>query len=145
MRRDKMDKVAAVAKLAENETARELGASQQSHQAKVAQLEQLLQFRADYESSLQEKGRQGITANQLQDHRVFLARLNQAVEQQTREVAQAEQEMVRVRGEWLAKSRRTSALDQLVDERARARARASDKAEQKRADERAMLGGELSD
>jgi len=139
VKRDKMEKVAAVAKLVEHKSAREFSVSQQSHEDKRAQLDQLLQFKADYDAMLQEKSRDGLSASQFQDYRLFLAKLNQAIEQQAQEVQLAEEELARVRTEWIERSQRTSALDHLVDERHKARIKAGEKAEQKASDERAML------
>ena len=52
MNDDKMDTVAAVAKIEAQKSAQELSESRKSHGEKVAQLEQLVQFKADYERAL---------------------------------------------------------------------------------------------
>lgn len=133
-----MDKVAAVAKIVEQQTAREFGASRRSHDDKQAQLQQLQQFKAEYEAQFAQRSREGLPAAQLRDYRLFMSKLDNAIEQQQREVSQAEAELAEVRAEWVAKSQRTSALDHLVDERLRLRTQARNKAEQKLSDELAM-------
>jgi len=134
----KMDKVAAVAQIAEQKSARELGTSQQDHQRKCVQLDQLKQFKADYELTLEQKGSEGMPAKQLQDYRLFLGRLNQAIDQQVREIQDSEVSLVAVQARWLSKSQRKSALDHLVDERHRVQVKSRDKAEQKASDEHMM-------
>ena len=133
-----MDKVAAVAKISEQQSARELGAALQSHTDKSVQLEQLIQFRRDYESSLGARGAEGIPAKQLQDYRLFLTKLGDAIAQQTREVDSAQEQLDQVRAQWLSKSQRKSALDHLVEERDKSVLQARGKAEQKESDENSM-------
>jgi flagellar FliJ protein len=135
---DKMEKVAAVAKVDEQQSAIDFSASAQTHAGKRQQLDQLLQFKADYESMLATKSREGITASQLQDYRLFLAKLNQAIEQQTQVLKAAEAELAEVRSAWIDKSQRKSALEHLVEERQKAQRRLKEKAEQAESDERAM-------
>ena len=147
MKRGKMDKVAAVAKIDEQKSASELGAILQSHQQKQDQLEQLKQFKADYEKTLGTAGSKGIAAKQLQDYRLFLYKLSQAIDQQAKEVEGSQLELDEVRTQWLSKSQRTSALDHLVDQQNKAVKVARDKAAQKESDEntlaRRLLLGDL--
>lgn len=138
MRPGKMDKVAAVAKIVEQKSARDFSISQQSHTDKRGQLEQLQQFKADYETSLEEKCKVGMPAGQLQDYRLFLSKLNQAIEQQAGEVQLAEASLAQVRAEWIDKSQRKSALEHLVDERHKEVLRLREKAEQKESDEQSI-------
>lgn len=135
MKPGKMDKVAAVAKLEEQKSARELSVRQQNHQQKCDQLEQLVQFKEGYELTLGEKGGEGMAARQLQDYRLFLSKLSQAIEQQTRDVQESEKNLSMMRAQWLSDSQRKSALDHLVDERQKEQVKIRDKIEQKESDE----------
>lgn len=138
MKAGKMDKVAAVAKMDEQQSLQEFSKSRQSHQQKLDRLEQLLQYKADYEAALGVKGSEGIAANQLQDYRLFLGKLNQAIEQQMQDLQGSEASLEQLQARWLSKSQRKEALDNLVDERHKEHSRARDKAEQKEADEGAI-------
>lgn len=131
----KIAKVAAVAKSAEQRSAREFKTSQQSHQQKCDQLEQLQQFKREYESRLEMMGEQGIASRQLQDYRRFLGKLNQAIDQQAVEIDCSSQSLHASRENWLAESRRSSALEQVVDQQNLKRRQAQLKAEQKESDE----------
>ena len=141
MSSDKIDKVAKLAKVEAQKSAQQFGVSQNSHSEKLAQLEQLVQFKEDYEQTLNAKGRTGMGARQLQDFRLFLSRLNEAIAQQTQEIQGSQQSLQAVREEWVSKSQRNQALDQLVEDRQRERVRAREKIEQKRADDDSMSRG----
>ena len=134
----KIDKVATVAKSAEQKSARELQLNQQGHQQKQQQLDQLLQFKKEYEDRLGNLGHDGIAARQLQDYRLFLNKLNQAIDQQMLDVQQAEANLQEAREQWQQESRRTSALDQLIEQQRREQLEAQSKAEQKAADEKTL-------
>lgn len=140
-----MDKVAAVAKIEAQKSAMAFGERQKSHSEKIQQLEQLIQFKADYESALNAKGSAGMGARQLQDYRLFLSRLNEAIVQQTQEIQGSQESLQVVREEWVSKNQRNQALDQLIEDRHRQRLRAREKTEQKRADENSMIRGTLQD
>lgn len=133
-----MDKVAMVARIAEQASIRELSVKQQRHQQKDAQLEQLLQFKREYEEKLDQVTGSGIGAKQLQDYRLFMHKLNQAIVQHRRELEIAAADMGLARAQWLSKSQRKSALDHLVEQAHRAQLAAHDKAEQKAADENTL-------
>lgn len=135
---DKMDTVAEVAKMSEQHSARELSTSQQSHKQKCAQLDQLTQFKVDYESALVKKGNEGMPARQLQDYRLFLGKLTQAIDKQRSDIEDSKVSLASVHAQWLAKSQRKSALEHLVEERHKTRMKIRDKAEQKASDEHTM-------
>jgi len=135
----KIEKAATAARVSEQKSLQVFSAGRKSHREKRAQLEQLLQYKADYETSLAERGSEGMEAGRLRDYRAFLAKLNAAIEQQQRELAEVEGELQSKQAHWIASTKRTRALDQLVDERQREELRVRDKAEQKRADEEATV------
>lgn len=141
MTTDKMDKVAAVARMEAQKSAIALGESQKTHSEKVQQLEQLIQFKNEYERTLNEKGSAGMGARQLQDYRLFLSRLNEAIAQQTQDIQGSQESLQVVREEWMSKNQRNQALDQLVENRHRERLRTLDRIEQKRADDNSMIRG----
>lgn len=138
MKRGKIGKVAAVAKIDEQRSGRELGAILQSHQQKQDQLEQLIQFKTDYETTLCSAGGKGIAARQLQDYRLFLHKLSDAVDQQVKQVENSQLKLDEVRAQWLSKSQRTSALNTIVDQQNKAAKATRNKAAQKESDENTL-------
>jgi flagellar FliJ protein len=138
MSADKLKKLAVFAKMAEQVSAKELSASNKSHQEKLAQLEQLLRFRDEYDATLREKGQGGMSAAQMQDYRMFIGNLNQAIEEQRQQVDNSVADLAGVEANYRSRSQRKQALDHLVDQRRRGELRAREKAEQKESDDRAM-------
>ena len=132
---DKIGKVASVAQSDKQKSALQFKVSQQDHRRNCDQLEQLKKFKQEYEAKLETMGGRGIAARQLQDYRQFLGKLNQAIEQQIQEMQSSQQQVEEAREHWLAKSRRSSALDQMVDHRLLQQRKAQDKAEQAESDE----------
>lgn len=139
MDEDKLSKVGIMAKSAEQKSAHALKRGQQGHQQKCSQLDQLLLFKDEYEARLQTMCEQGMAARQLQDYRLFLGKLNQAIDQQLKDVKVSEESLGVAREEWLSESRRNLALDQLLEQQKKMQLRVSEKAEQKIADEEALV------
>tara|TARA_R110001592_G_scaffold363398_2_gene687974 strand:- start:43565 stop:44002 length:438 start_codon:yes stop_codon:yes gene_type:complete len=138
MKTEKMGRVAGVAQAATQKSATDFKLSQQRHQASCDQLAQLEQFKREYEQKLEAMSEGGMPARQLQDFRVFLANLNQAIEQQGKESGMSQQSLDSAREVWLKKTQRSSSLDQLVEQLQTGQRRDRDKAEQRDADEKSM-------
>lgn len=134
----KIGKVATLAKSTEQKSARELQLNQQGQLQKQQQLDQLRQFKQEYEDRLGTVGQQGMGARQLQDYRLFLSKLNQAIDQQVQNVQQAQESLDEAREKWQQDAQRTSAFDKLVEQHRRLQLEASNKAEQKQADEQTL-------
>ena len=111
---------------------------QQSHEQKRDKLDQLVQFKEDYETSLGTAAEKGMAAKQLQDYRLFMSKLNQAIDKQVEEIEETQQSLEEVRAEWISKSHRTSALEQLLETQRREQLLAREKAEQNEADEHTL-------
>lgn len=134
----KIGKVAAVAKITEQKTAKALTLGQQSYQHKLDQLGQLQSFKQEYEVKLSSMGINGIDARQLQDYRLFLSKLNLAINQQVEDLQVSEKKLDTLRDGWLSESRRKTALDHLVDAGHKKQIQAMEKAEQKQSDESSL-------
>lgn len=138
MAAEKIGRVAGVAQAATKKSATQLSLSQQRHQASCDQLAQLEQFKREYEQKLETMSEKGMPARQLQDYRVFLANLNQAIEQQFKESEVAQRGVDSAREHLLEKTQRSSSLDQLVERVQSKHRQDQDKAEQRDADEKSM-------
>jgi len=134
----KIGKVASVAKTTEQKSAKALQQGQQNYKQKQEQLDQLKIFKQEYEDKLGVIGQEGIGARQLQDYRLFLSKLNHAIDQQSEEVQASEENAEGLRNQWISESRRKTALDHLVDEQHKKDIQARNKAEQKESDESSM-------
>ncbi len=134
-RSKRMQPVVNVTANREHEAAKRLGECQQRILAAEQRLGDLLQYREEYTQQFAA----GVSLNtaRLQDYRVFLERLNQAVDQQRHQVIQVSHECEGLRQRWLALHVRAQALDKVV-ERYRGEERSEqDKREQKDSDEHA--------
>ncbi len=140
-RSKRMKPVVKVAEGREQAAARVMGEAQRQLQAQEDKLQELITYRAQYTEQFQVSGGAGLGAARLQDYRVFLSRLNQAIEQQHVRIAQCQQDCERQRSNWMATRTRSQALDKVVERYQREERRADDRREQNETDERAQRGG----
>ncbi|WP_461520231.1 flagellar export protein FliJ [Porticoccus sp.] len=138
MASDKLDKVALLADSRERQSAGQFKEKQQSLQSQQAQLQQLLQFKQEYETRLGNYSEKSIPARQLQDYRLFLGKLNQAIEQQQGIVSEAVLHVDDARQHWQDQAVHKSAMGQLLDKREHERQCAFERAEQLEADEKVL-------
>lgn len=135
----KIGKVATVARSAEQKTTHALQESQKQHQQKCDQLDQLHAFKLEYETNLGHLGGKGIAARQLQDYRLFLTKLDQSIDQQSRAVETSLTDLDLAREQSLATTRRRTSLDKLLDQRHLEFRQGIAKAEQKESDENSLM------
>ncbi len=138
MATDKINKVATLAESRERNSAGVFKQSRQSHEQQRQQFDQLIQFKQEYEARLGQVGEQGIPARQLQDYRLFLSKLNQAIEQQRAAVSDSAQQLEGDREQWMTEARHKTAMDKLVDQRHSKALRNQERAEQRDADEKSL-------
>ncbi|MFT5484915.1 MAG: flagellar FliJ protein [Halieaceae bacterium] len=131
----KLGKVATLAKIDEEKSSRVLKVSQRGHQLKCDQLEQLIEYKQEYENRFSADGQNSVAARQLQDYRMFLGKLNQAISQQRNDVQLSEQKLDSDRTLWLSRTQRHSALNHLLEQEQEAVKQAVLRVEQKESDE----------
>ena len=133
-----MQPVVQVAASKEQAAARSLGDCQREIDARTARLTELLAYQAEYAQRFESSGGQGLDMARLQDYRVFLARLNDAISQQRRLVEVARGEYEQTRSHWLGTRRQAQAIDKVVDRFKHDEVRAQGCREQAETDERAL-------
>jgi len=97
-RSKRMQPVARVAESRQQNAARNLGERQRALEEQLRRLEQLTEYRGDYASRF-EDGAEWIGMN-VRDYRLFLSRLNEAIEEQAARVERARAELEQSRGHW---------------------------------------------
>jgi len=122
----------------EKDRARELGDAQTRLAAAQVKLQDLEQYRKDYEQAFQLRAKAGQPVRALRDFQVFLARLDQAIHQQRQVVAATEQEVNGHSTRWQSAARQVKAVDSVVDRWQGEERRAQGRSEQKETDERAQ-------
>jgi flagellar protein FliJ len=124
----------------EKDRAVELGEARSRLAAAETKLHDLEQYRLDYEQAFQKRARGGQPVRALRDFQVFLARLDQAIQQQRQIVAAAQNDVSGHSALWQSAARQVKAVDSVVDRWQGEERRAEDRREQKETDERAQRG-----
>ena len=107
-------------------------------QTKQAKLDELLQYKEEYQKKFTSSDSGSRSAFQFNDYLAFLRRLDIIIAEQRRVITQVEQEVAVKRQEWLKKREKTQALGKAAERYQNEERALIDKKEQKDADERAQ-------
>lgn len=113
-RSKRMQPVAHVARNRQQNAARQMGERQRELDDQLSRLDELNNYRSEYARRF-EAGAEPMTGIDVRDYRLFLARLNQAIEEQARRVEQARVELERSRGQWTASRVHSDAISKVMD------------------------------
>lgn len=102
------------------------------------QLDELLCYRDDYANGLCDKGRTGLNAIQIKDYRLFLVRLNKAIEQQQLVLDSATARLAASRQIWVEKQQHAKAIDSVVTRYQQQERRERSRCDQRESDEHAQ-------
>lgn len=144
-RSKRLNPVVKVAEHREKDAARRLGQSQQRLEQQRARLRELVGYRDEYHVKFQQTCGRGVDVKQLQEYRLFLARLNDAIAQQQNTVVQAEREVERCRTSWLSTRTRSQALDKVRERYQDVERQEADRREQADLDERSTQSANRND
>lgn len=137
-RSKRMKPVQRVAESREQAAVQKLGQSQQYLDAQRTRLEELCTYRDQYSASFQTSGGQGLNAGRLQDYRVFLSRLNEAIRQQEAIIAQCTSQHEQTRQQWVETRSHHQAIDKVIERYRSEEQKNRDRLEQQEQDERAQ-------
>lgn len=127
--------VQQVAATRERNAARTMGQARKHLAQEEAKLEQLRQYHQEYLDRFQQAASQGISATQLQEYRAFLAKLDEAIQQQVKVVANSMANHSSHKDNWKQKHTRTQALGKVVERYRKEELKDEDRKEQKENDE----------
>lgn len=127
--------VQQVAATRERNAARNMGQARRHLVQEEAKLLQLRQYHQEYLERFQKAASQGISASQLQEYRAFLAKLDQAIQQQEKIVAASVTNHSNQKDNWKQKHTRTQALGKVVERYRKEERKDEDRKEQKANDE----------
>ncbi|MCO6412074.1 MAG: flagellar export protein FliJ [Thiogranum sp.] len=133
-----MQPVQRVAQSREQAAMRKLGQSQQYLDEQCRKLDELRAYREQYTREFESCGGGGLGAMRLQDYRVFLGRLNEAVRQQEAIIAKCQSQHEKNRQLWLETRGRAQAIENVVQGYCREERRQMDRKEQREQDEHAQ-------
>jgi flagellar FliJ protein len=134
----RMQPVAALAHQQADVAAQSVAEYGLSYENMQKQLDELLSYRNDYAEGLHRKGHNGLNAVQIKDYRLFLARLNMAIEQQQLALNKAADQLADSRQVWIEKKQRAKALDSVVSGYQQTEQREQSRRDQHESDEHAQ-------
>jgi flagellar FliJ protein len=137
-RAQQLQPVQKVIDAAERQRAETLAGSEARVKQSESKLTELEQYRADYQRAYHDRVANGITCAGLRDYQLFLARLGEAIRQQTQLVSAARMERDQERQRWQDAARRAKAIDHVVENWQIQERRDADRREQRDSDERAQ-------
>lgn len=130
--------VVDMAQEAEREAAAKLSQYQQALQHAQEQLQNLQQYRDDYQQQWIDKGQTGVSGQWLMNYQRFLSQLEVAIEQQEKSLAWHEHNLSGSQKIWQQAYARLEGLRKLVQRYREDAQKAADKQEQKLLDEMAQ-------
>jgi flagellar FliJ protein len=136
-RSKRMQPVQRLAQNREQQAVRRLGESQQHLQSQQNKLEELRAYRDQYARDFETSGGGGLDAARVQDYRVFLNRLNEAIRQQEAVIAESRVRHEESRQRWVESRSENQAIDKLVDRYRLEESKQRERREQKEQDDRA--------
>lgn len=137
-RSKRMQPVQQLAQSREQKAVQKLGQSQQYLQAQQARLEELRAYRDQYARDFEALGGAGLGATRMQDYRLFLTRLGDAIRQQEAAIAQCCTRLEQSRRQWMESHGQSRAVNKLVDQYRREENKQLNRKEQKEQDDRAQ-------
>jgi flagellar FliJ protein len=124
----------------EQQRARDLADSRTRLTEAESKLQDLEQYRRDYDLAFQQRAKAGLPVMQLRDFQVFLARLDQAIQQQRLIVEAARGDVAGESTRWQSAARQVKAVDSVVGRWQGEERREQNRRDQKETDERAQQG-----
>ncbi len=138
IRSKRMQPVQRVAQNREQSAVQEFGQSRQNLDAQRTRLEELCAYRDQYARDFELSSGTGLDAIRIQDYRVFLNRLSEAIRQQEALIEQCSCQHEQTRQQWVETRIHSQAIDKVVERYRREEHRQQDLREQKEQDERAQ-------
>jgi flagellar FliJ protein len=137
-RAGRMQPVQRIMDAGERTQAEKLAVSETRVAESERKLKELEQYRADYQRAYTDRVAAGMGSASLRDYQLFLARLAEAVRQQTQAVAMTRADRDRELKRWQDAARRAKAIDHVVENWQAEDRRDADRREQRDSDERAQ-------
>jgi flagellar protein FliJ len=137
-RSERLAPVQQVLEHSEQARAREFGEAQRRLAEAESKLVELRSYHGEYLQAYRKRAEDGTSAKALRDFQAFLARLEQALDQQEKVVAAARDAVQNRRSNWQGAARDVKAVESVVDRWRGVEARAGERREQKESDERAQ-------
>jgi len=133
---DRFKPIQKIASNKERKAAAELGETLKTRQQAEQRLAELKQYHCEYLDRFSAASRHGIGGAQIQEYRAFIAKLEQAIDEQTKMVAQSNSECDASKAQWRGKYTKAKAMDNALERMRDNERRTEDRREQAATDER---------
>ena len=118
MRRSKkLQPVANLAKLNERNAAKLHGSVLRELEKQENQLDELINYRNQYLNAFKTASEAGLSAVQMQDYRIFLQRLDDAIQQQQQNVINGQQSTQSSQAKWMDTRNQSKMINKVVENR----------------------------
>lgn len=139
-RSKRMQPIQRLAKDKERQAARKLGEAQRQLDLQRERLQQLLNYRDEYNGQLHRSGKgRSLNAFQFRDFNAFVSRIDTAIAQQQEAVTQWENHLRKVREQWQNEWQHAQAIEKAVDRIRGEERHEAERLDQKNTDELARL------
>lgn len=132
----RLDPVAKVARQRERNAAQQLGNNRQQTESEQKQLDQLIAYREHYVQAFNAAGKDGFSALQMRDYKLFLSRLDDAIIQQQQQLAASLDHCEQSQVEWQNRHNHSRLINKLVNNRRQHENKQQDDREQRELDDR---------
>ena len=122
----------------EQQKVKALGEARSLVAVHAEKLQQLIEYRAEYELMVSQEGRQGIAASRLQGYHQFLNRLSTAIAQQQEQLELVQQKEQLAQNKWFDQRGAVKRMDSLIERNVHQERKEEDSREQKMLDEQAQ-------
>ncbi len=141
MRRSKkLQPVANLAKQNERSAAKLHGSVLREQQKQENQLNELINYRNQYLNAFKTAGESGLSAIQMQDYRIFLQRLDDAIQQQQQNVNNGRQNTQSSKTKWMDTRNQSKMINKVVKNRQQHENQQVEKREQREIEDRPYKG-----
>ncbi len=136
----KLQPVANLAKINERNAAKLHGSVLRELQKQEEQLNELINYRDQYLKAFQVASESGISSIQMRDYRIFLLRLDDAIQQQQQNVINGQQNTQSSQTEWMNTRNKSKMINKVVEKRQQQEYQQEEKREQREVEDRPHNG-----
>ena len=134
----KLQPVANLAKQNERSAARQHGSVLRELEQQENQLNELIAYRDQYLKTFKTSCESGLSVVQMQDYRIFLLRLDDAIQQQQQNVSNGRQNCESSKTKWVDKRNRSKMINKVVNNRQQIEEQELNKREQREVEDRPL-------
>lgn len=140
-RSTKLQPIAKISEQEERQAGRSYGESVRQLEQQRRQLDELISYRRQYEASFQVASESGMSAIRMQEYKLFIERLDDAIRQQQQILENGRQKCVSSQKYWLHKRSKRKMIDTVIENRQQEERLHAEKREQKELEDRPYIKG----